>query len=212
MQTTMIKFHLRRRCGPASLEDVLGQPQLTLLPLSQLESGSFIFWGPPGSGKTTIARILGTQSSQEFVKLSAVLDGVSEIRKIYERARSVTQNDTSTLVFIDEIHRFNKAQQDALLPAIEDGSIRLIGATTENPSFVLNSALLSRTQVVVLRALDASDLKAIYQRAMVFLEEPIQLDEATQSLLVELSDGDARYLLNMVELLVANKTGAKLDM
>ena len=199
------KIPLAEKMRPASLGDVIGQPQLTLLPLSQLESGSFIFWGPPGSGKTTIARILGTQSSQEFVKLSAVLDGVSAIRKIYERARSVTQNDTSILVFIDEIHRFNKAQQDALLPAIEDGSIRLIGATTENPSFALNSALLSRTQVVVLRALDASALKAIYQRAMVFLEEPIQLDEATQSLLVELSDGDARYLLNMVELLVAHK-------
>ena len=108
-------------------------------------------------------------------------------------------------MFIDEIQQFNKAQHDALLPAMEDCSIRLIGAITENPSFALNSALLSRTQVVVLRALDASALKAIYQRAMVFLEEPIQLDEATQSLLVELSDGDARYLLNMVQLLVAHK-------
>jgi putative ATPase len=160
--------------------------------------------GPPGSGKTTILRILGTKSSQEFVNLSAVLDGVSEIRKIYERARSVTQNYTSILVFIDEIQRFNKAQQDALLPAIEDCSIWLIGAITENPSFALNSALLSRTQVVVLSALNASAVKAIL-RAMVFLEEPMQLDEATQSLLVELSDGDVRYLLNMVQLLVAHK-------
>ncbi len=199
------KTPLAEKMRPTLLQDVVGQPQLTSLPLSQLESGSFIFWGPPGSGKTSIARILGARSNQEFVRLSAVLDGISEIRKIYELVRSGAKNDKSIPVFIDEIHRFNKAQQDALLPAIEDGSIRLIGATTENPSFALNSALLSRTQVVVLSALDASALNAIYQRAMAFLEKPIQLDEPTQSLLFELSDGDARYLLNMVQLLVAHK-------
>ena len=199
------KMPLSEQIRPKNLHDVLGQPQLTSLPLSQLETGSFIFWGPPGSGKTTIARILGTQSNQEFVRLSAILDGVSEIRKIYERVQLEIEEDTPTLVFIDEIHRFNKAQQDALLPLIEDGSIRLIGATTENPSFALNSALLSRTQVVILTALDAPALNAIYQRAMAFLGEPTLLDEPTQSFLIELSDGDARYLLNMVELLVVHK-------
>ena len=203
--TSKNKIPLAEQMRPKNLDDVLGQSQLTSLPLSQLETGSFIFWGPPGSGKTTIARILGTQSNQEFVRLSAILDGVSEIRKTYERVQLEIEEDTPTLVFIDEIHRFNKAQQDALLPLIEDGSIRLIGATTENPSFALNSALLSRTQVVILTALDASALNVIYERAMAFLGEPTLLDEPTQSFLIELSDGDARYLLNMVELLVVHK-------
>ena len=203
--TSKNKIPLAEQMRPKNLDDVLGQSQLTSLPLSQLEKGSFIFWGPPGSGKTTIARILGTQSNQEFVRLSAILDGVSEIRKIYERVQLEIEDNAPILVFIDEIHRFNKAQQDALLPVIEDGSIRLIGATTENPSFALNSALLSRTQVVILTELDALALNAIYKRAMAFLGEPTLLDEPTQSFLIELSDGDARYLLNMVELLVAHK-------
>ena len=199
------KTPLAEQMRPTLLQEVLGQPQLTALPLSQLESGSFIFWGPPGSGKTTIARILGSQSSQEFVRLSAVLDGVSEIRKIYDRAELVKDNSKSLLVFIDEIHRFNKIQQDALLPAIEDGTIRLIGATTENPSFALNSALLSRAQVIILSALDELSLRAIYRRAMKFLGNPVQLDKQTQTLIIRLSDGDARYLLNIIQLVVAHK-------
>ena len=199
------KTPLAEQMRPTLLQEVLGQPQLTALPLSQLETGSFIFWGPPGSGKTTIARILGSQSSQEFVRLSAVLDGVSEIRKIYDRAELVKDNSKSILVFIDEIHRFNKIQQDALLPAIEDGTIRLIGATTENPSFALNSALLSRAQVIILSALDELSLRAIYRRAMKFLGNPVQLDKQTQTLIIRLSDGDARYLLNIIQLVVAHK-------
>lgn len=199
------KTPLAEQMRPTLLQEVLGQPQLTALPLSQLESGSFIFWGPPGSGKTTIARILGSQSSQEFFRLSAVLDGVSEIRKIYDRAELVKDNSKSLLVFIDEIHRFNKIQQDALLPAIEDGTIRLIGATTENPSFALNSALLSRAQVIILSALDELSLRAIYRRAMKFLGNPVQLDKQTQTLIIRLSDGDARYLLNIIQLVVAHK-------
>ena len=199
------KTPLAEQMRPTLLQEVLGQPQLTALPLSQLETGSFIFWGPPGSGKTTIARILGSQSSQEFVRLSAVLDGVSEIRKIYDRAELVKDNSKSLLVFIDEIHRFNKIQQDALLPAIEDGTIRLIGATTENPSFALNSALLSRAQVIILSALDELSLRAIYRRAMKFLGNPVQLDKQTQTLIIRLSDGDARYLLNIIQLIVAHK-------
>jgi len=199
------KTPLAEQMRPTLLQEVLGQPQLTALPLSQLETGSFIFWGPPGSGKTTIARILGSQSSQEFVRLSAVLDGVSEIRKIYDRAELVKDNSKSILVFIDEIHRFNKIQQDALLPAIEDGTIRLIGATTENPSFALNSALLSRAQVIILSALDELSLRAIYRRALKFLGNPVQLDKQTQTLIIRLSDGDARYLLNIIQLIVAHK-------
>ncbi len=199
------KTPLAEQMRPTLLQEVLGQPQLTALPLSQLETGSFIFWGPPGSGKTTIARILGSQSSQEFVRLSAVLDGVSEIRKIYDRAELVKDNSKSILVFIDEIHRFNKIQQDALLPAIEDGTIRLIGATTENPSFALNSALLSRAQVIILSALDELSLRAIYGRAMKFLGNPVQLDKQIQTLIIRLSDGDARYLLNIIQLIVAHK-------
>ena len=134
---------LAEQLRPTCLSDVVGQPQLTGLPFSQLQASSFIFWGPPGSGKTTLARILGAQTEQEFICLSAVFDGIAEIRKIFERTKLSIKNDKPILVFIDEIHRFNKAQQDALLPPIESGFIRLIGATTENPSFSLNSALLS---------------------------------------------------------------------
>ncbi|MDA9816205.1 replication-associated recombination protein A [Alphaproteobacteria bacterium] len=196
---------LAEQLRPKILEEVLGQPQLTELPKSQLESGSFIFWGPPGSGKTTIARILGEISGQEFVRLSAVLDGIADIRKIYQRAETAKLNAKSILVFIDEIHRFNKAQQDALLPAIEDGSIRLIGATTENPSFALNSALLSRTQVIVLSSLDNKSLHILSERAIDFLGRSLVLDEETRNLLVALSDGDGRYLLNMIQALYSHK-------
>ena len=202
---------LPARLRPQSLDEIVGQASVigTDTPLRKMidqdQLRSVLFWGPPGCGKTALARVISMITNAEFVLLNAVMSNVSELRKVISDAKEYLKMGRKTIVFIDEIHRFNKAQQDALLPAIEDGSIRLIGATTENPSFALNSALLSRTQVVVLRALDASDLKAIYQRAMVFLEEPIQLDEATQSLLVELSDGDARYLLNMVQLLVAHK-------
>ena len=125
------KIPLAEMMRPTLLSDVVGQPHFTDLPLSQLQLGSFIFWGPPGSGKTTIARILGNLSQQEFVCMSAIFEGISDIRKLYERSKLKNENDKSILLFIDEIHRFNKAQQDALFPAIEDGSIRLIGATTK---------------------------------------------------------------------------------
>ena len=201
---TIDTLPLAEKLRPNILSEVVGQPQLTELPFTQLRASSFIFWGPPGSGKTTIAKILGNETEQEFICLSAVFDGISDIRKIYERTKQETSKNKPILVFIDEIHRFNKAQQDALLPGIEDGSIRLIGATTENPSFSLNSALLSRTQVIVLSALDKLSLGIIYQRAIKFLGNPIELDEDTRCLLIELSDGDARYLLNLVQLLVSN--------
>ena len=201
---TIDTLPLAEKLRPNILSEVVGQPQLTELPFTQLRASSFIFWGPPGSGKTTIAKILGNETEQEFICLSAVFDGISDIRKIYERTKQETSKNKPVLMFIDEIHRFNKAQQDALLLGIEDGSIRLIGASTENPSFSLNSALLSRTQVIVLSALDKLSLGIIYQRAIKFLGNPIELDEDTRCLLIELSDGDARYLLNLVQLLVSN--------
>ena len=141
---------------PDKLKDVLGQPQVTSLSSAQLQNGSYILWGPPGTGKTTIARILGAETGQDFIALSAVFDGVADLRRIFKAAQDRFAQGQKTLLFVDEIHRFNKAQQDALLPAMESGLVRLVGATTENPSFALNAALLSRAQILVLSPLDES--------------------------------------------------------
>lgn len=187
---------------PRSLADVVGQPEVTAaMAARQGGTGSVVLWGPPGTGKTTLARILGEEAGQKFVALSAVFDGVAELRRVFGAAEKDFEAGLQTLLFIDEIHRFNKAQQDALLPVLEKGVIRLVGATTENPSFSLNGALLSRLQVLVLHPLDTDALLAILSRAEAHLDTPLPLtDEARHSLAV-MADGDGRYLLNLVETL-----------
>ena len=187
---------------PSRLQDVVGQEHITQQLAQRLSaSGSLILWGPPGTGKTTIARIIGEEAGQTFRPISAVFDGVAELRRIFAEARPAFEAGLTTLLFVDEIHRFNKAQQDALLPAIEEGMIRLIGATTENPSFSLNSALLSRVQVLVLNALDDKALTQLIERAQAHLGRPLPLDEGARLALVQMADGDGRYLINLMETL-----------
>ena len=187
---------------PSRLEDVVGQEHITRQLAPRLSaSGSLILWGPPGTGKTTIARIIGEEAGQSFRPISAVFDGVADLRRIFAEARPAFEAGLTNLLFVDEIHRFNKSQQDALLPAIEEGMIRLIGATTENPSFSLNSALLSRVQVLVLKALDDQALTQLIERAQAHLGRSLPLDEGARLALIQMADGDGRYLINLMETL-----------
>ncbi|MDE2343636.1 MAG: replication-associated recombination protein A [Betaproteobacteria bacterium] len=191
---------------PQQLEDVIGQEHL-LGPGKPLrlafDSGkphSMILWGPPGVGKTTLARLTAAAFGCEFIALSAVMAGIKDIRAAMEQAQTaLDREDRATILFIDEIHRFNKAQQDALLPFVESGLVTFIGATTENPSFEVNSALLSRSQVYVLKALSPDNLKALAQRALDRALPDLSLDEAALHILVGYADGDARRLLNLLE-------------
>lgn len=163
--------------------------------------GSFILWGPPGVGKTTLAEIVARASGAAMVKLSAVSAGVADLRKATEEARYRRRQGVSTVLFIDEIHRFNKAQQDAILPVVEDGTIRLIGATTENPSFEVNSALLSRSRVYVLNALEEDEIRRVVDRALVATNGvKAEVSEEGYAALANLSNGDARNALNLLEL------------
>ncbi|HMU89811.1 MAG: replication-associated recombination protein A [Pseudomonadales bacterium] len=197
---------LAEQLRPATLDEVIGQSHLLApgKPLRLLfESGkphSMILWGPPGVGKTTLARLIASAFDCQFIALSAVFAGVKEIRQAVEQARESRQQEgRPTLLFIDEIHRFNKAQQDALLPFIESGLLIFIGATTENPSFEVNAALLSRAQVHPLKPLTSDELRQLLQRAWQRALAPLQFDEAASERLVDSADGDARRLLNLLE-------------
>ncbi|MDC0738350.1 replication-associated recombination protein A [Cognatishimia sp. SS12] len=207
---------LADRLRPQSLSDVIGQQQVLgpEAPLGvMLASGalsSLVFWGPPGVGKTTIARLLAQETDLHFVQISAIFTGVPELRKVFEAAKLRRQNGHGTLLFVDEIHRFNKAQQDGFLPHMEDGTILLVGATTENPSFELNAALLSRAQVLVLERLGFDDLEALTKRAEAELSRPLPLAAQARETLLEMADGDGRALLNLVEQIAAWKVAAPL--
>ena len=208
---------LADRLRPQSLGDVIGQEQVLgpEAPLGvMLAAGSLsslIFWGPPGVGKTTIARLLAQETDLYFVQISAIFTGVPDLKKVFEAAKIRRQNGQGTLLFVDEIHRFNKAQQDGFLPHMEDGTILLVGATTENPSFELNAAVLSRSQVLVLERLSLADLERLTQRAEKELDRALPLTPAARDALQEMADGDGRALLNLIEQVSAWKVDAPLD-
>jgi len=202
---------LADRLRPTSLATVIGQEKVLSSdgPLgAMLTAGSLsslILWGPPGVGKTTIARLLADETDLAFVQISAIFTGVPDLRKVFESARLRRGNGQGTLLFVDEIHRFNKAQQDGFLPYMEDGTILLVGATTENPSFELNAALLSRAQVIVLERLTLADLERLAQRAEQDMARALPLDGPAREALLNMADGDGRALLNLIEQVAAWK-------
>ena len=208
---------LADRLRPQKLSDVVGQDHLLGqgCPITRMmDTGnltSIILWGPPGTGKTTIARLLADQTNLHFERLSAVFSGVQDLRKVFETAKGKREMGQGTLLFVDEIHRFNRAQQDGFLPYVEDGTVILVGATTENPSFELNAALLSRTQVLVLNRLDDAAQEELLVRAEKDEGKPLTLDTDARAALRAMADGDGRYLLNMAEAVLAHDSDDDID-
>lgn len=196
---------LADRLRPTKLDEVAGQDHLlgSNGALSRLlrsgSLGSLIFWGPPGTGKTTVARLLAHETNLHFAQISAIFTGVADLKKVFEEARKRRATGQGTLLFVDEIHRFNRTQQDSFLPVMEDGTITLIGATTENPSFELNAALLSRARVMTFRALDEEAIERLLARAEAVEGKPLPLDEDARAALVRMADGDGRAALTLAE-------------
>ena len=212
--SSQVKRPLADRLRPQTLSEVVGQDHVvgSDAPLGRMVKAgkitSFILWGPPGCGKTTIARLIAENTNLYFEQISAVFSGVADLKKVfsYAQERRATQGK-GTLLFVDEIHRFNKSQQDGFLPYVENGTIILVGATTENPSFELNAALLSRCQVFVLNRLNEDDFEVLLQRSEKEFGRELPIDEASREFVKSIADGDGRYILNLAESIFTYATG-----